>query len=126
MSEVTKASFRGLLIPDDRFKAEEISTADGTFTQAGPRPGVPDPQDNTDMVLHSSGDQSVAQDLQILALKGGFPVEGQAGFRRRHPLPWGRLPHRHRLLAAGNGSRHVSRWERATDDYPLPACDHSR
>lgn len=80
MSEYTKASFRGLLIPDNRFKAEEISTADGTFTQAGPRPGVPDAQDNTDMVLHSSGTQSAAQDLQLLALKGGFSVEGQAGF----------------------------------------------
>ena len=80
MSEYTKASFRGLLIPDDRFKAEEISTADGTFTQAGPRPGVPDAQDNTDMVLHSSGTQSAGKDLQILALKGGFSVEGHAGF----------------------------------------------
>ena len=109
MSEYTKASFRGLLIPDDRFKAEEISTADGTFTQAGPRPGVPDPQDNTDMVLHSSGDQSAAQDLQILALKGGFPVEGQAGFVWKNSADAGTL------YRGGDFPTAIASWQPVTE-----------
>jgi len=70
---LTPDLFRGLLIPDPRFKNANLSSTDSTYTQAGPQPGIPEDQGVSRMVLESSGVQSVAKTLKIEAVRGGYP-----------------------------------------------------
>ncbi len=80
MAEITKSSFRGLLVPDARVKSATIVDADSTYTQGGNLPGVPEAQRNTDLVLQSSGSQAANNALNVKANRGGFSSVGQAGF----------------------------------------------
>lgn len=84
MAEFTKQSFRGILVPDPNVTDENISAGDSTYTQAGNLPGVPEAQQNTEMVLQTAGVQAVDSALRIKALRGGFPVLGQGGFGWRN------------------------------------------
>jgi len=69
--------FRGVLVPDPRITA--VDTTHSTLTQAGPRPGVPDAQGQTEMVLASGGTQAASKTLQVQALSAGMPeVDGAA------------------------------------------------
>jgi len=69
--------FRGVLVPDPRITA--VDTTNSTLTQAGPRPGVPDAQGQTEMVLASGGTQAASKTLQIQALRAGMPEVDGAG-----------------------------------------------
>ena len=84
MAEFTKQTFRGILVPDVNVTDANLSSADSTYTQSGNLPGVPEAQNNTELVLHSSGAQAVDSALRIKALRGGFPVLGQGGFAWRN------------------------------------------
>tara|TARA_R100001443_G_scaffold18245_2_gene29103 strand:- start:600 stop:3971 length:3372 start_codon:yes stop_codon:yes gene_type:complete len=81
MAQFSKTNFRGLLIPDDRLTESNLSAAHSSFSQAGPLPGVPIPQANTDVNLEATGSQSANKQLRIATHRGGHPGKGGATFR---------------------------------------------
>ena len=81
MAQFEKSTFRGLLVPDERIKEANISAADSTYNQAGPLPGVPEPQAETDLNLEATGTQSANKQLRIATQRGGHPDRGGATFR---------------------------------------------
>ena len=84
MAQFSKPTFRGLLVPDERVSVANISAADSSYSQAGPKPGVPEPQADTDLNLEASGTQSVNKQLRIATQRGGHPDRGAASFRWRN------------------------------------------
>lgn len=74
----TNYSFnRGLLIPDPRVTyAGAYSSTLSSITQAGPKPGDPVAQQETDMVLEALNTQSAAKQLRIRCLEAGGPGDG--------------------------------------------------
>jgi len=84
MAQFSKDTFRGILIPDERINAASISAADSSYSQAGPLPGVPEPQADTDLNLEASGTQSADRQLRIATQRGGHPDRGGASFRWRN------------------------------------------
>ena len=82
MAQYAKPTFRGLIIPDERVKESNLSAADSTYNQAGPLPGVPVPQADTDLNLEASGTQSADKELRIATQRGGHPDRGGASFRK--------------------------------------------
>lgn len=81
MSQFIKSSFRGLLIPDERVNEANIDPGASSYSEAGPRPGIPQPQADTDLNLEASGTQSANKSLLIETQKGGHPGKGGASFR---------------------------------------------
>tara|TARA_R110002110_G_scaffold378501_1_gene589007 strand:- start:7970 stop:11323 length:3354 start_codon:yes stop_codon:yes gene_type:complete len=81
MAQFSKPTFRGLLVPDERVSVTNISAADSTYNQAGPKPGIPTPQADTDLNLEASGTQSASKQLRIATQRGGHPGRGGATFR---------------------------------------------
>tara|TARA_R110000824_G_scaffold197027_2_gene380304 strand:+ start:1293 stop:4649 length:3357 start_codon:yes stop_codon:yes gene_type:complete len=81
MAQFSKPTFRGLLVPDERVSVTNISAADSTYNQAGPKPGIPTPQADTDLNLEASGTQSANKQLRIATHRGGHPGRGGATFR---------------------------------------------
>jgi hypothetical protein len=81
MAQFLKDTFRGILIPDERVSAANLSAADSSYNQAGPLPGVPEPQADTDLNLEASGTQSASKQLRIATQRGGHPDRGAASFR---------------------------------------------
>jgi hypothetical protein len=73
MPTFTPTNWRGLLIPDPRVTDDNVDTTNSTFTQAGPRTGVPVDQGTSEMVLQATGTKSATADLDIRAFKAGFP-----------------------------------------------------
>ena len=81
MAQFSKPTFRGLLVPDERVSVANISAADSSYSQAGPKPGIPTPQADTDLNLEASGTQSASKQLRIATQRGGHPGRGGATFR---------------------------------------------
>lgn len=79
-SDVSKSFVRGLLVPDLRLGYDSISASLSSFEQAGPLPGVPEPQGETEMVLEASGTQSAGRKLRIRAAKAGQPAPDGGSF----------------------------------------------
>ncbi len=71
-------SFRGLLISDPRITG--VDTTESVLTEAGPRPGVPVPQQATEMVLQATGSQAAAGQLRIQTSRAGIPTGDGAEF----------------------------------------------
>jgi hypothetical protein len=69
-TDVSRTRYSGLLVPDQRCAAW---AAESSYTQAGPRPGVPDPSNVTDAVLATSGTMSANASYMLLSQRGGFP-----------------------------------------------------
>jgi len=80
-SDKSRDHYQGLLIEDPRV---DIWTAETTATQSGPRPGVPQPLNQTGMTLQASGAQSADKDLRIRTQRGGFSEPDGAGFVWRY------------------------------------------
>jgi len=76
-SDLSKAQFRGLLIPDPRLGA--IWTAESSFNQADPQPGIPAAQGSYDLSLTASGDQAAAGQMRIRTQKPGHPSKSGPG-----------------------------------------------
>lgn len=76
-SDLSKAQFRGLLIPDPRLGA--VWTAESSFNQADPQPGVPAAQGSYDMSLTASGEQAAAGQMRIQTLIPGHPSKSGPG-----------------------------------------------
>jgi len=77
-------SYRGLGIQDPRWLAAGVVRADGAFTEASPRPGVPVAVRNSGAVLETSGAMpntvGLIPQLTLTANKGGMPGVQDARF----------------------------------------------
>lgn len=69
----TPTYLRGIVIPDARGGAASYDSTNSTATQAGNKPGVPEAQQPTKMVLEALGDMSAGKALRVLTTKGGMP-----------------------------------------------------
>ena len=79
-SDKSPTTARGLLISDPRIDASSIWSAQSSYTQAGPEPGIPAAQGNYDLNLISRGSQSASKQLRIRGQKaGGVGIRGNAG-----------------------------------------------
>ena len=77
--------FQGLLIPDPRIvlgavTADDHATAPSSFTERGPKAGVPEANQSTRMVLRATGTQSADGAIGINTVRAGNPGIDQAGF----------------------------------------------
>jgi hypothetical protein len=78
-SDLSKAQFRGLLIPDPRLTT--VWSGQSSFSQADPQPGVPEAQGNYDLALTSSGDQAASTTYLVRTSEPGNPSRtGPASF----------------------------------------------
>ena len=59
----TVDALRGLLIQDPRVDSTSLSTSLSTLTQAGPIPGQAIAQQDSEMVLDTTGTQSASKEL---------------------------------------------------------------
>ena len=88
----TSVSFlQGLIIQDPRFVAANISDSDSSAaTQAGPIPGRPIAQQDTDLVLEAVGSQSAGKALRVQVQRSGHPAtdEGSAVWRYQGETLW--------------------------------------
>lgn len=64
----------GLLVPATWCHPDHVWSAQSSYTQAGPRPGVPEPQQASDLVLESSGTQAASTQLRVRVQKAGDPA----------------------------------------------------
>ena len=71
-TDKTPANIRGLLIPDPRFKFENISESDSSYSENSPNPGVPQAAQNSDAAHVTSGTQLHTDDITIRAQASGF------------------------------------------------------
>ncbi|MCP3958830.1 MAG: hypothetical protein GY719_13335 [bacterium] len=76
-------SYRGLLIPDHRLDANSFWPEQSSYDQAGPGPGVPVAERDTEMVLEAVGGEPEGDGLEIRTLRGGHPGPFGASFAWR-------------------------------------------
>lgn len=77
---VTGTDLRGLLVQDALLGFDQFSSTLSSITQAGPLPGIPEPQQDTDLELEATGTQSAGKAMRIHTLRAGMPGPDQAGF----------------------------------------------
>lgn len=70
-TDVSTSVYRAVLAPDHRLTKDTFSASLSTVTQAGPKPGVPTPQQDTYATLAATGTQSASKALRIRCLEGG-------------------------------------------------------
>lgn len=90
----TPTYLRGIVIPDARFGADSYDTTNSTATQGGNKPGVPEAQGATKLVLESVGTMEAGRAIRVETTKGGMPgidgarflwySEGEAAADRRY------------------------------------------
>ena len=73
---------RGLIVPDPRFRY--AAGAVSTTSQQGPLPGVPEAQDQTEMLVEATGTQAATDNFRLRTLRGGHPGEGATMVWRRN------------------------------------------
>lgn len=78
-SDVSPDDLRGFGLPLQLTTAN-LWSAQATYTQAGPQPGVPEPQGDYDLRLASSGSQEANKELRIRTQRAGNPGPDGAGF----------------------------------------------
>lgn len=79
-TDVSSPILRGLLIPDERIGLDTFSATLSTVTQAGPQPGVPEPQQEGALVVRASGAQNANEAKRFRTVQGGFPGPDGAEF----------------------------------------------
>ena len=70
------AWLRGFLLPDPRFVLDSFDTTNSAYTEQGPIPGVPEPQDETELLLQAVGEQAASTILNVKTNRGGHPAAG--------------------------------------------------
>ena len=85
MSEIVNSRYQGILVPDERFSLDNLTASDhaaapSSYSQAGPKPGIPASQQPTRMVLQASGEQPAAKQLGIHSVRAGHPGLERAGY----------------------------------------------
>lgn len=78
MSDYSPAQLQGLVIPEARLQT--LSLADSTYTEAGPRVGVPEAGQVTSAVLHTTGTQSGGGVVRVRTQSPGHPGDFGASF----------------------------------------------
>ena len=79
-SDKSPTTARGLLISDPRISASSLWSAQSSYTQAGPEPGIPAAQGSYDLNLISRGSQLASKQLRIRGQRsGGVGIRGNAG-----------------------------------------------
>lgn len=78
-ARIIKDNLRGILLQDPRVNKDTLWAAESTFGQAGPQPGIPEPQRDMEMVLEASGTQDANKQLRSQCIRGGFPRLGGLG-----------------------------------------------
>lgn len=82
-SDLSKAQFRGLLIPDPRLST--IWEGQSSFNQADPQPGIPAAQGSYSLSLTSSGTQSANTEFRVRTVGAGTPSKnGPGSFAWKH------------------------------------------
>lgn len=90
MSQIEKSVIRGLIRPHPRLSVWDAETGEydgstrlGGLKSAGPKPGVPVPQQESELVLQATGEQTWNQRLRVAVHRSGMP--GSTGtFRWRY------------------------------------------
>ena len=82
-SDVSGTTIRGWLVPDLRLGFSSLYAAGSTYEQAGPLPGVPEPQGDTEMVLEASGSQVAGSAMRFRATRPGQPRPDGGAFAWR-------------------------------------------
>jgi len=77
-------ALRGLLIQDPRIDYSKFSPSLSTLTQAGPLPGVPVAQQDTEMLLETTGTQAASKELRVRTIESGHPDTDAARFVWRY------------------------------------------
>jgi hypothetical protein len=71
----SRDQYQGLAVVDPRMTSTAaLWSAESSYTQAGPLPGDPAPDQSTHLVLRSSGTQSASKDLRVRCQRGGMPL----------------------------------------------------
>lgn len=78
MADRSRDFYQALVQIDERFDADAIQAngagaTDGTYTQSGPRAGVPADQGSSAMVLQATGTPSQDGHLEVVASRAGMP-----------------------------------------------------
>jgi hypothetical protein len=82
-------ALRGLLVHDPRITAASFSTSLSSYTQAGPQPGVPVPQQDTPAVLETTGTTTASGgSLEISTTRGGGPAYSFDGETQPAQFAW--------------------------------------
>lgn len=95
-TDVSRSAYPGLVVPDPRWRyADSFDATNSSLTQAGPIPGIPEPQGDTAAVLESSGTMAAGLSLRVRSVRGGTPelggasgawrYEGDTGWRGWNP-----------------------------------------
>lgn len=77
---VARDTLRGLVIPDPRITEATIESSESSYTQAGPRVGIPVAQVDSAMVLDATGTQSAGGSIDVQTQRAGMPSGQQASF----------------------------------------------
>ncbi len=64
----------GILVPGLWCVSDNLWSGASSYTQAGPRPGVAEPQQQTDLALETSGTQAAGTSLQVRVQRAGNPA----------------------------------------------------
>lgn len=85
MSDVSPTDLRGFLIPDPRLGSASYAAGLSTITQAGPKPGVPVANVETEMVLEAYGTQAASTTMEVRTRSAGHARPGDgASFMWRY------------------------------------------
>jgi hypothetical protein len=74
----SRSAMRGLFIPDDR---AEFYESQSTWTEAGPRPGVPEAGVPSNLVVEASGTATEESSYRLTVTKAGLPSRTDEGTR---------------------------------------------
>ena len=122
MGVKNRDQYQGLLIPDARLTATKaLWAAQSSYSQAGPRAGVPVPESESEAVLEAQGLQVADSSIDLLAVDGG-PVgrtidAAQMVWRRTGD---GTNAFRGWEIPATFSAWEVLQWAPTTTDYATP------
>jgi len=83
MAEKSITRYQGILLPDftfDQLAATGAGATDSKYTQAGARPGVPDPSRDDGLTLVASGEQEENGEVEVYIKRSGATGAEEAGF----------------------------------------------
>lgn len=102
-SSVSKARLQGIGVHDPRVSEDTLEAigagnTNSSYTQAGALPGVPEPDQDTEMVFAASGTQADKGDIEIRTQRAGGVGADRAGFLWRD-------------VAAGDSTAEMKGWD---------------
>lgn len=77
-TDVSHSTSRALLIPDLRLGVDSFTRTGSTYNTAGPLPGVPEAQQETEMTLEATGKEAQNVSMRVRMVKAGMPRLGGA------------------------------------------------